>query len=127
MSGAFPELNSLSLSELQERFRGVPPDPDLEDLWFWYDEVAVAIRERDPDKGARFLRGEVDWEDPDRLCAILLAITWFGERDGQHADLAIECLDHPVELVAARLLRILSWRTSRSGRRTRTGSFGRMQ
>jgi len=35
MSGVFPELNSLSLSELQGRFRAAPPDPELEDFSFW--------------------------------------------------------------------------------------------
>ncbi len=104
MSGVFPELASLSLSELQERFRTVPPDPDLEDFGLWYDEVAVTLRERDPDEGARFLRGQVDRDDPDRLCAILLAITWFDERDSAHADLVIECLDHPDEQVVARAI-----------------------
>jgi len=97
MSGVFPEPNSLSLSELQERFRGAPTeDPDL-----WYDELAVTIRQRFPDEGASFLRGEVAWDDPDRLAAILLAITWFDERDSHHADLVIECLEHPDEHVVA--------------------------
>ncbi len=34
----------------------------------------------DPDDGARFLREEVAGADPERLTAILLAITWFDER-----------------------------------------------
>lgn len=106
MNGTYPELDSLSLSELQARFRAAPPkDPDLEGNYqLWYEELAVAIRERDPDEGARFLRGEADRGDPDRLSAILLAIAWFDERDRVYADLAIECLDHPDEQVAARAI-----------------------
>lgn len=53
---------------------------------------------------ARFLRAQVDRADPDRLTAILLAITWFDERDSAHADLLIEELDHPDEHVAARAI-----------------------
>lgn len=66
-----------------------------------YGELAVTIRQRFPDEGASFLRGEVAWDDPDRLAAILLAITWFDERDSHHADLVIECLEHPDEHVVA--------------------------
>jgi len=109
----YPELDSLSLAELETRFRAPPPeDPDLDDAVspeepdleyddLWYDEVAIAIRKRDPDAGARFLRGEVAGADTARLTAILLAITWFDERDRGHADLLIECLEHPDEAVVA--------------------------
>lgn len=101
--GAFPEFDSLPLTELRARFRAPPPeDPDIEgDFLLWYEELAVSIRERDPDEGARFLRGEVAGADRDRLTAILLALTWFGESDGAHADLLIEAFDHPDEHVAA--------------------------
>ena len=121
MNGTYPELDSLSLSELQARFRAAPPvDPDLEDAApprdpdrdsyhdLWYGEVAIAIRKRDPEGGARFLRGEVAVADPERLTAILLAITWFAERDRVHADLLIECLEHPDEHVAAEAIDGLS-------------------
>ena len=109
----YPELDSLSLTELEARFRAAPPedpdlanaappeDPELEYADLWYDEVAIAIRERDPDAGARFLRGEVTGADPERLTAILLAITWFDERDHGNADLLIECLEHLDEAVVA--------------------------
>ncbi len=100
MNGIYPELDSLSLSELEGRLCAPSPeDPDL-----WYDEVAIAIRKRDPDEGARFLRGEVAGADPERLTAILLAITWLGERDRGNADLLIECLEHPDEAVVARAI-----------------------
>ncbi len=81
MNGTYPELDSLSLTELETRFRAPPPeDPDLEDaapaadseleyFGLWYDEVAIAIRKRDPEEGARFLRGEVAGADPERLTA----------------------------------------------------------
>jgi len=117
----YPELDSLSLSELQAQFRAAPPedpdlanvpppeDPDLEYADLWYDEVAIAIRERDPDAGARFLRGEVAGADPDRLTAILLAISWFHEPDRGNADLLIECLAHPDEHVVARAIDGLGW------------------
>lgn len=60
-----PELDPLSLSELQARFRAAPPeDPDLgSDPQLWYEELAIAIRKRDPDEGARFLRAQVDRAD----------------------------------------------------------------
>ncbi len=121
MNGIYPDLDSLSLTELEARFRASPPenpdlanapppeDPDLEYADLWYDEVAIAIRKRDPDEGARFLRGEVAGADPDRLTAILLAITWFHERDRGNADLLIECLEHPDEHVVARAIDGLSW------------------
>jgi len=96
VNGTYPELDSLSLAELEGRFCAPSPeDPDL------YDEVAIAIRKRAPDEGARFLRGEVAGADPERLTAILLAITWLGERDRGNADLLIECLEHPDEAVVA--------------------------
>ncbi len=113
MNGTYPELDSLSLTELEARFRAAPPeepdledaappeDPDLEYFQLWYEEVAIAIRKRDPNEGARFLRGQVAGADPERLTAILLAITWFDERDRVHADLLIECLEHPDEHVVA--------------------------
>jgi len=115
VNGMYPELDSLSLSELEARFRAalpedpdleaaVPPDPGLEYDDLWYDEVAIAIRKRDPQDGVRFLRGEVAAADPDRLAAILLAITWFGERDRGNADLLIEGLKHPDEAVVARAI-----------------------
>lgn len=116
MSGIYPELNSFSLVELEAKFRAPPPqDPDLAGAGFpedpdlvydnlWYDEVAIAIRERDPEKGARFLRGEVAGADLGRLTAILLAITWFKEGDRDQADLPIECLEHPDEDVVARAI-----------------------
>jgi len=105
VNGVYPELDSLSLAELEARFCAPSPeDPDL-----WYDEVAIAIRKRDPEEGARFLRGEVAGADPERLTAILLAITWFKERDRGNADLLIECLRHPDEAVAARAIDGLSW------------------
>ncbi len=110
MNGTYPELDSLSLAELEARFRAAPPrDPDLEDHQLWYEEVAVAIRKRDPDEGARFLRGQVAGADPERLTAILLAITWFDERDRGNADLLIEGLEHPDEHVVARAIDGLSW------------------
>lgn len=121
MNGTYPELDSLSLAELKARFRAAPPeDPDVEDAAppddpdsfiyqdLWYGEVAIALRERDPDEGASFLRGEVAGADPDRLTAILQAITWFHERDRVHADLLIECLRHPDEHVAAEAIDGLS-------------------
>ncbi len=121
VNGIYPELDSLSLTELEARFRASPPenpdlanapppeDPDLEYADLWYDEVAIAIRERGPDAGARFLREEVAGADPDRLTAILLAISWFHERDRGNADLLIECLEHPDEHVVARAIDGLSW------------------
>ncbi len=107
----YPELDSLSLSELEARFRAPPPDdPEDADYYqIWYDEVAIAIRERDPEEGARFLRGEVASADPERLTAILLAITWFHERDRGNADLLIEGLEDPNEHVVARSIDGLSW------------------
>ncbi len=107
----YPELDSLSLSELEARFRAPPPeDPEAADYYqIWYDEVAIAIRERRPDAGARFLRGEVAGADPDRLSAILLAITWFHERDRDNADLLIEYREHPDQHVVARAIDGLSW------------------
>lgn len=111
MSGVCPELDSLSLQELQACFQtAAPKDADLEgDYQLWYEELAVDIRERDPDGGARFLRGQVARADPDRLAAILLALTWFHERDTAHADLMIEGLEHPDEQVAARAIDGLAW------------------
>ncbi len=122
MNGMYPELESLSLSELQARFRAAPPeDPDLEDAAppedsdpenyqdLWYGEVAIAIRKRDPEEGARFLRGEVAGANPDRLTAILQAMTWFDERDRVHADLLIEGLEHQDQHVAAEAIDGLAW------------------
>jgi HEAT repeat protein len=97
VNGMYPELESLSLVELEARFRAA----SQEDPYLWYDEVAIAIRKRDPDAGARFLRGEVAGADTPRLTAVLLAITWFDERDRGQADLLIECLEHPDEAVVA--------------------------
>jgi len=107
----YPELDSLSLTELKARFRAPPPeDPEDADYYqIWYDEVAIAIRKRDPEEGARFLRGEVAGADPERLTTILLAITWFHERDRGNADLLIACLEHPDEHVVARAIDGLSW------------------
>jgi len=100
MSGVYPELDLLSPAELEAAFRG----SSTEDPYLWYDEVAIEIRKRDPGAGASFLRGEVAGADPVRLVAILLAITWFGERDRSNADLLIERLEHPDEGVVARAI-----------------------
>jgi len=106
MSGVFPQLNLLPLAELQARFRAAPPkDPDLEgDYQLWYEELAVCIRKRDADEGARFLREEAARADPDRLASIFLALAWFGESDRAHADVLIEGLHNPDEHVAARAI-----------------------
>jgi len=121
VNGTYPELDSLSLAELQGLFRAAPPEePDLEDApppedadlrqdLLWYEEVAIAIRERYPDEGASFLRGEVAGADPDRLAAILQAMTWFHERDRVHADLLIDGLEHPDQHVAAEAINRLGW------------------
>ncbi|MDQ6803999.1 MAG: HEAT repeat domain-containing protein [Actinomycetota bacterium] len=99
--GFIPELDGLSFEELAACFDG-PPIDDLADApWVFYQEVAMLLRERNPDRAAAFLesRANSTEADPGRLTGALLGLSHRGPSDHAYRPLFVKNLSHPHDIV----------------------------
>jgi len=83
------------------RFDGPPLDDLAESSpHVFYEEVAMLLREREPQAGAAFLRGRAGSDQrPARLAGALFGLSWHGAADVEHRPLLLGQLGHPDELV----------------------------
>jgi len=95
------ELDDLGYDELVMRFDGPPLDDLAESSpHVFYEEVAMLLRDRDPQAGAAFLRGRAGSDQrPARLAGALFGLSWHGAADVEHRPLLLGQLGHPDELV----------------------------
>ncbi len=96
------ELEDLDFEALLAEFDhpALPIYAELGNAYF--DEVAVALRERDPEQATRALLERLNSADSARAAAILLALSLHQERDQSHAPAFRAALAHQSpEVVAA--------------------------